>query len=46
MLVQQGQIPGLNKRARLVLNSAEMLCFYTTGKLYLFNKTDTLLSFI
>lgn len=46
MLVQQGQIPGLSKHAWLVFNSAEMLCFYTTGKLYLFNKTDSLLNFI
>lgn len=45
MLVQQGQIPGLNKCTRLVFNSAEML-FYTTDKLYLFNKTDTLLNFM
>lgn len=28
MLVQQGQIPGLNKRARLVFNGAEMLFLY------------------
>lgn len=44
--MQRGQIPGLNKHAWLVCNSAEMLCFYAAGKFYLFNKTDTLLNFI
>ena len=43
MPVQQGQNPGLSKTVWLVFNTAGMLCFYTTGKLYL---NDSLLYFI